>query len=181
VLVGLTVELQLTPDRVADPSFQTAERFSAALSLSEFASEIGTAGVVVSDLGDSSDVDGVVQPPVPGSVESVPVLITRRPQPEVQAASHSRATIPAKGSGSRFTSEPSRTQPEDSYSLQVTSTSNKRPDSSRASCPTDKRLGMSLWAVEKTPDGPARSYDRAERGFVLLGYALLNRTQLVKP
>jgi hypothetical protein len=78
VLVGLSVELELTPHRVADPSFQTAEGFSAALAFSEFASEVGTAGVVVSDLGDCSDVDGMVQPPVPRSVESVPVLISRR-------------------------------------------------------------------------------------------------------
>ena len=51
MLVGLPVELRLTPDRVADPSLQTTEGFPAALSLSEFASEICTAGCVVSDLG----------------------------------------------------------------------------------------------------------------------------------
>ena len=78
MLVGLPVELQLTPDRVADPSLQTTEGFPAALSLSEFASEIGTTGCVVSDLGDGGDVDGMVQPAVAGPVQPVPVLVPLR-------------------------------------------------------------------------------------------------------
>ena len=78
MLVGLPVELELTPDRVADPSFQTAERFSAALAFSEFAAVIGTAWCVVSDLSDGGDVDGMVQLPVPGTAQPVPVLVSRR-------------------------------------------------------------------------------------------------------
>lgn len=78
VLVGLPGDLQLTPDRVADPSFQTVEHFSAAISFPEFAAEIGTAWCVVSDLGGSGNVDGMVQLPVPSTAHPVPILISRR-------------------------------------------------------------------------------------------------------
>jgi hypothetical protein len=60
VLVGFSVELELAPDGVADPAFETTERFSSALGFGEFASVIGPAGCVVSDLGDGSNMDGIL-------------------------------------------------------------------------------------------------------------------------
>jgi hypothetical protein len=49
-----------------------------------------------------------------------------------------------------------------------------------ASCPTDKRLGMPLWAVENAPDGPA-GVTTGPNGALLFVYAFLKRMQLVKP
>jgi hypothetical protein len=71
-------------------------------------------------------------------------LSSATPQPEVQAASHSRATTPREELGSRFTSEPCRTHPEDSSSLQVPSTSNKRPVHGRQLYPVQTPLWIGL-------------------------------------
>ena len=72
----MPVGQELSVDGVADASFEAAECLSFAFTFGEFASVVATAGSVVTDLGDRCDVDGVVELPVPGSVEPVPVDVT---------------------------------------------------------------------------------------------------------
>jgi hypothetical protein len=64
--------LGLTPDGVADASFQRAQRFLLRFALSEFAVVVGAARRVVRDLGDGDEMHRVVQFAVPARVEPMP-------------------------------------------------------------------------------------------------------------
>jgi hypothetical protein len=60
---------ELAVDRVADPSFQRAQRFLLRLPVGLLAQVEGAAGGVVRDLGDGGHVQRVVELPVPTRVE----------------------------------------------------------------------------------------------------------------
>jgi hypothetical protein len=75
LLIGFAVELELTVYGVADAPFQAPERFSSAFAFVEFASVVATAWCVVADLGNGRDVDCVVELPVPGPAQPMPVVV----------------------------------------------------------------------------------------------------------
>ena len=56
IVVGFAVELELSPDRVADPSFHAAERLSFALAFVKFSPVAGTAWCIEADSSDRGDV-----------------------------------------------------------------------------------------------------------------------------
>ena len=62
---ALGVGDEVTPDDVAEPALQRADRFAWGLAFGELAFVVAAAGAVrVADLGDRGDVQGVVEPPV---------------------------------------------------------------------------------------------------------------------
>src|SRR4051794_36872245 len=66
------IDLELTPDRVADASLERAERFLLGFAFSNFAVVVDAAQCVVRDLGDRDEMHRVVQFAVPAGVERVP-------------------------------------------------------------------------------------------------------------
>jgi hypothetical protein len=73
----LSVDEQLAIDGVGDPALQAPDRLERLLALGPLASVVGPAVGVEADLADRGDVDHVVDPPVPGPAETVPVLLAR--------------------------------------------------------------------------------------------------------
>ncbi len=69
---GGEVDLELTPDGVADPSFQRAQRFLLGLPLSDLAVVVDAAGRVVTDLGDHDEMHRMIEFAVPARVEPMP-------------------------------------------------------------------------------------------------------------
>jgi hypothetical protein len=67
---------ELAVDDVGEAPLEAAQGFFAGLALSPFALVVGPpGGLAVADLGDGHHVDGVVDPPVPGSGEPVADLL----------------------------------------------------------------------------------------------------------
>jgi hypothetical protein len=67
---------ELLVDGVGDASLEAAQCLGWLLPGSSLAAVVGPAVGVEPQLGDRGDVDHVIDPPVPGSGESVPVLLT---------------------------------------------------------------------------------------------------------
>src|SRR3954449_10768975 len=69
--VGGEVDLELTPDRVADAPLQGAQGFFLGLALGDFAEVVDASGGVVTNLGHRNEMHRVVEFAVPARVEPV--------------------------------------------------------------------------------------------------------------